>query len=89
MSVVNLQKKYPGLVWSNPKASREIYIRQALLRPRFTRLFSMASDFGVSKLKKEWTVLKIDGGFEVEKAAPEVERILKNMDTGIAIAKMR
>ena len=86
---LNLRKKYPGLVWSNPEASEEIYIRQALLKPRFTQLFSMAEDFGVNALKREWAILKADpiSVREVERVAPEVERILQNMETGIALAK--
>jgi len=84
-----LREKYPGLVWSNPEASEEIYIRQALLNPRFTQLFSMAEDFGVNALKREWALLKADpeSYFEVQRAAPEVERILQNMEKGIALAK--
>ena len=81
------QKKYPGLVWSNPKASKEVYIRQALLKPRFKTLLMMASDFGLSALKKEWKVLSEDGDRKVSRAASEVERIFKNMETGSRLRK--
>ena len=78
-----LKEKYPGLVWSNPQASEAVYMRQALLRPRFSQLLSMAADFGFMPLKNEWTILKNAGGIDVEGATPEVERILRNIESGI------
>ena len=49
----------------------------------------MAEDFGVNALKREWAILKAnpESGRDVERAAPEVERILQNMEKGIALAK--
>ena len=85
---LSLRDRYPGLVPSNPQASEEIYIRTALLRPRFSQLFSMALDFGVNALKEQWAILKADPECcrEVQRATPEVERILRNMEKGIALA---
>jgi len=89
--MTSLRDKYLGLVPSNPQASEEIYIRTALLRPRFSQLFAMALDFGVNALKEQWAILKADPecGREVERATPEVERILQNMEKGIALANER
>ena len=48
----------------------------------------MALDFGVNALKVQWAILRThpDGDREVERATPEVERILRNMEKGIARA---
>jgi hypothetical protein len=78
--------KYPGLVWSNPEADDAIYIRAALLRPRFTRLLPIAVEFGLERVKYEWDVLIEEGTPAAVRARPIVERILGNIEKGFAIA---
>jgi hypothetical protein len=41
----SLNQRHPGLVWSNSDAPKEVYIRKALLNPRFGHRRSGALDF--------------------------------------------
>ena len=80
----NLNKRHPGLVWSNSNAPREIYLRKALLNPRFGQLLKLAEEFGLESLKREWSLLRTQSpeeSNEVEGAASEVNRILRNMES--------
>ena len=79
-------KRHPGLVWSNPEAPDSAYIRAALLRPRFGRLLDIALEFGVERLRGEWQVLLADPTPETERARQAVERILRNIEQGFALA---
>jgi hypothetical protein len=86
-SEVNLNRRHPGLLWSNAKAPKEIYIRKALLNPRFTQLLKLSREFGLEALKQEWDVLKTQSpteSTEIHRAAPEVTRILRNMEAATA-----
>ena len=86
-SEANLNRRHPGLVWSNAKAPKEIYIRKGLLNPRFGQLLKLAQEFGLETLKREWQVLCTQSPAEskdLHRAAPEVSRILRNMDTATA-----
>jgi len=77
-----------GLVWSNPKASDDVLIIAALLRPNFHLLLDIAVHFGLDRLKKQWRDLK-DGAEErqspdeirkVARATAIVERCLTTME---------
>jgi len=86
-SEANLNRRHPGLVWSNAKAPKEIYIRKALLNPRFAQLLKLSREFGLEALKREWHVLCTQSPTEskdVHRAAPEVTRILRNMEAATA-----
>src|SRR5437016_3847106 len=50
-------QKHPGLVWSNPEADDGVHIHAALLRPRFDRLLDIAVEFGLDRLRLEWSTL--------------------------------
>jgi hypothetical protein len=76
------RKKFPGLVWSNPNAPDEAYIRAALIRPRFLVLLDMAATVGLDKIKREWSVLERESSDEARRATKYVRRILKNMSDG-------
>lgn len=78
----DLGRRHPGLVWSNAKAPREIYLRKALLNPRFGQLLKLAQEFGLEALTREWHVLCTRSPEEAHRAAPEVARILRNMEHG-------
>ncbi|HMC27264.1 MAG TPA: hypothetical protein VKM56_05650 [Verrucomicrobiae bacterium] len=82
-------QRHPGLVWSNPEAEDAVYIRAALLRPRFGQLLEIASQFGFERVQSEWRYLLGDPTPEVERARPAVERILKNIATGFASASSK
>jgi len=79
---VDLNKRYPGLIWSNSKAPKEVFIRKALLNPRFTQLLQLARDFGIAPIQKEWTILCTQSPSESQRVAIEVNRILRNMERG-------
>jgi excisionase family DNA binding protein len=53
-------KQFPGLVWSNSKASDTVMIRAILSRPKKERLEAVAREFGVKRLQREWSILRDD-----------------------------
>lgn len=77
-----LWARLPGIVWSNPDASDEVRIANALLRPRFFELLEVAAVIGLDCIEAEWSALQDEGGREVERARPIVERILRNIREG-------
>jgi len=82
-------RQHPGLVWSNPEAGDEVRIRAALVRPRFDRLLSIALEFGLDRLRQEWSVLLDEGTSETKRARATVERILANIEKGFVLAASR
>jgi len=75
-----------GLVWSNSAADDAAHIRAALLRPRFGQLLDIAVEFGVERVRQEWSVLEAEGTREVERARRPTERILRHIEEGFARA---
>src|SRR4051794_31289363 len=74
------------LVWSNPNASDDVMIYNALLRPGFHLLLDIAVRFGFSRLENLWTRLQADDEKQLpeevarlERVRPTVGRCLKNM----------
>ena len=82
-------RRHPGLVWSNSKAGDSVHIRAALLRPRFGRLLDIAVEFGLARLRREWSVLARERTDEARRAAPIVKRILGHIDEGFRRADAR
>ena len=82
----NLNARHPGLVWSNSRASKEIYLRKALLNPRFGQLLKLAQEFGIESLKQEWSLLKEQTPDDSGRVAAEVERILRNMESATLLS---
>lgn len=78
----SLNRRHPGLVWSNSTAPKEVYIRKALLNPRFGQLLNLAREFGLDSLQLEWRNLKAQIPGEAHRVEPEVARILRNMECG-------
>ena len=74
--------QFPGLVWSNPKAGDAVRIRAALLNPKFHVLLAIAVEFGCERLMEEWKILQADPLTDTSRAAPSVNRILKNILRG-------
>lgn len=74
------------LTWSNSQASHEVLVRAALLRPTFERLLALALEplpaLGLAQLKREWRRLARECPEEALRAAPSVERILRNIAGG-------
>ena len=53
-------RQFPGLVLSNSKASDSVMIRAALTRPYKNRLEAIGREFGLERLRHEWSVLRAD-----------------------------
>ena len=79
-------KRHRGLVWSNPDASDSVHIRAALLRPRFERLLDIALEFGMDRMRAEWSELSSEETEELRRARNAVERILDNIEKGFDLA---
>ena len=79
-------QRHRGLVWSNAKADDATHIRAALVRPRFSQLLAIATEFGVERLRQEWRELEAEPTPELEKARPIVDRILANIEEGRRLA---
>ena len=82
-------QRHPGLVWSNPAADDSVYIRAALLKPRFSRLLDIAVEFGLERVSHEWAELRRDDSREVARAREPVERILTHIEQGFTLAATR
>ena len=50
MTTLEFWQRHAGLVWSNPEADDSVHIRAALMRPRFTLLLDIATEFGLERL---------------------------------------
>lgn len=82
-------QKHRGLVWSNPAADDSTHIRAALAKPRFSQLLPIAVEFGIKRLRFEWSELLMDDAQELKRAHAPVERILTNIEKGFALAATR
>lgn len=78
--------RHRGIVWSNPAADDSTHIRAALVRPLFSRLLEIAAEFGIERVRHEWAELQKDDVREVARASEPVERILRNIEKGFALA---
>lgn len=76
-------------MWSNRNASDQVYIRAALLKPRFDELLDIALEFGLDRVRQEWEELRLDDTHVVHRARPLVDRILGNIGKGFEIASTR
>jgi len=79
--------RHPGLVWSVGQPDQASLIRAALLAPRFRTILDACLEFGTERVQAEWRVLNNEGRVEVQRAAPEVERILRHIEEGFANAQ--
>ena len=70
-------KKFPGLVWSNSKASDSVMIMAALTRPRFHEILTICEEFGLDRVVEEWHELQAEG--VPASRAEMVSRILSNL----------
>lgn len=74
-----LRSRLPGLVWSNPKAPQEAYVRAALLRPRFLQILDIVAHIGLKETKQEWAALEKEGTLEAKRAKKHARFILKTI----------
>jgi hypothetical protein len=76
------QEKYRALVWSNPLAAPEVFIRKALLQADFNILLDAAIAFGLPELNKQWDILESEKSREAMRASTTTTRILRNLKNG-------
>lgn len=79
---LSFKEKYRALVWSNPDAPVEVFIRKALLRADFAVILDAAVEFGLAAVQAQWIALEESGEPEVLRAASVTSRILKNISDG-------
>lgn len=82
VSPLPFTQKYRHLVWSNPDAPAEVFVRQALLKPDFSVLLDAAIEFGLDFVDAQWAVLMAEGSKEAVRAKPATERTLRNIRGG-------
>jgi hypothetical protein len=78
----SFQEKYKALVWSNPHAAPEVFIRKALLQADFNLLLDAAIAFGLPELNKQWDILECEKSPEAMRASSTTTRILRNLQNG-------
>ena len=76
------RQKYRKLVWSNPEAPAEVFVRQALLKPDFSVLLDAATEFGLDFVDQQWTLLQAEASHEAVRATPVTQRMLRNIRHG-------
>lgn len=76
------KQKYRQLVWSNPDAPAEVFVRQALLKPDFSVLLDAATEFGLAFVDEQWAVLVAEGSKEAVRALAVTGRTLRNIRYG-------
>lgn len=83
-----------SLVWSNPDASDDVMIRNALLKPSFHLLLDIAVHLGFDELVSIWEELAHEIECSewpeerecLERVRPTVERCIKHMREGMEAA---
>lgn len=81
------QEKHKTLVWSNPKAPPEVFVRKALLRPHFSILLDAAVEFGLPFVQEQWRALEAEQSKEAARASPTTTRMLRNLTDGYQQAR--
>lgn len=82
VSPLPFTQKYRHLVWSNPDAPAEVFVRQALLKPDFSVLLDAATEYGLDFVDAQWAVLMAEGSKEAVRAMGATERTLRNIRSG-------
>lgn len=81
--------RHRTLVWSNSRAGDEVYLRAALLKPHFYTTLDACATFGIATVRREWRLLTGEGTHEARRAAPAIERMLRNIELGFGDAATR
>ncbi|HCN78410.1 MAG TPA: hypothetical protein DIT13_14605 [Verrucomicrobiales bacterium] len=82
MTPQEFASKHQSLVWSRRGAAPEVILRAALMQPRFHTILDACCAFGLEKVAGEWRELAREQGRDVRRAAPLVERMLRNIEAG-------
>jgi transcriptional regulator with XRE-family HTH domain len=79
---VSFVAKNRHLAWSNPNASSETLLRQALAKAEFQAILDASVVFGVERVEREWALLKASDAAPALRVAPVTDRILRNIHAG-------
>lgn len=82
MTPAEFTASHRDLVWSRREAEPVIYLRAALLSPRFHTVLDACVAFGLELVRSEWQALRSEDTPESRRAAPLIERMLHNIETG-------
>lgn len=74
--------KYRFLVWSNPDAPDEIYIRRALLKPGIDILLDACVEYGLEEVERQWGLLLAEDEIETQRAKETTSRLMRNIRHG-------
>lgn len=85
--MTTFSQRHPELVWSNSQAGEEVFLRAALLKPRYHTILDACAEFGLERVRAEWAGLATEGTQEARRAAPAVARMLRNIELGFADAQ--
>ncbi len=80
-------QRHPELIWSNSQAGDEVFLRAALLKPRFHTVLDACVEFGLGRVRAEWAELVAENTPEARRAAPAVTRMLRNIELGFTDAR--
>lgn len=83
MTPADFAATYRDLVWSRRDAEPVVYLRAALLSPRFHTVLDACRAFGFVQVRSEWQALRAEDSSESRRAASHVERMLHNIETGL------
>ena len=72
------RRKYPALVWSNPGASDEVWVRQVLIHPGFDLMLDALLAFGLDQLETQWAILLREQDPGALRARKITEELLQN-----------
>jgi hypothetical protein len=86
-AIVGFKTRHPELVWSNSRASDAVWIRAALLRPRFHTILDACLEIGLDRVRQEWELLLRENTPEALRAAHETTRMLNHIEEGFADAQ--
>ncbi len=89
MPAATFADRHRTLVWSNSRASDEVVLRAALLKPRFQTVLDACKTFGLQAVRTEWELLAAENIREAQRARPSVERMLRNIELGFHDAATR
>lgn len=82
MGLALFRRAHPTLVWSNPEAPDEVWLRAALLHPRFEWLLAAAVEAGLPALLREWERLLAENAEETRRVASATARVLDHLKEG-------
>ncbi len=75
-----------GLAWSNPSASAESLVRNALLKGGYAAVLQAVLEHGMAFVRAQWAAVESGGEGVTKKSGENIRRMLDNIEKGIAHA---